>query len=188
MPQLVFLDANVLFSRTLRDWVFLLRIATRGEIFTLATSEDVLAEAVARLRNRHPDQPASLIENLRDKVREYMDEIATGYPGGEVPWITDAGDWHVHHAAAHCGAQVLLSQDGGFTSDETPYEAQNCDQIFCFIDKAAPAAVREAVAQQARYWGAKEVALQLPEALGSAGCPDFADRVRFHLKELARRS
>lgn len=143
MPQLVFLDANVIFSRVLRDWVLMLCASTRGEIFTLATSEDVLAEAVARLRDRYPAAPSGLVENLRDKVRDYVDEMVTGYPGGEVAWIADEGDWHVHHAALHCGAQILLTQDAGFASDETPYEAQSCDQLFCRIDDAAPAAVCE---------------------------------------------
>lgn len=187
MPQLVFLDANVIFSRVLRDWVLMLCASTRGEIFTLATSEDVLAEAVARLRDRYPAAPSGLVENLRDKVRDYVDEMVTGYPGGEVAWIADEGDWHVHHAALHCGAQILLTQDAGFASDETPYEAQSCNQLFCRIDDAAPAAVREVVAMQARHWAAKSGSRQLPDVLRAADCPAFADRVQSHLRGLALR-
>lgn len=41
--QRVFLDANILFSKTLRDWFFMLRMETGGNMFTLIRSEHMSA-------------------------------------------------------------------------------------------------------------------------------------------------
>ena len=48
MTGLVLPDANVLFSRTLRDWLFLL--AHRGRLYTVHSTEDILAETMAKYR------------------------------------------------------------------------------------------------------------------------------------------
>lgn len=48
MMQRVFVDANVLYSRTLRDWTFLFRGSTDG-MFQLHSTEDVFAEVHKRL-------------------------------------------------------------------------------------------------------------------------------------------
>ncbi|MEU8071757.1 hypothetical protein AB0B20_18585 [Micromonospora sp. NPDC049151] len=42
--SLVFLDANVLYSRTLRDWISLLALEGDCTVFDLRYSEDVLSE------------------------------------------------------------------------------------------------------------------------------------------------
>lgn len=39
-------DANVLFSKTLRDWLFLLRHETQGQMYTVLATEDIIAETV----------------------------------------------------------------------------------------------------------------------------------------------
>ncbi|MCH5643313.1 hypothetical protein [Gordonia sp. ABSL49_1] len=50
----VFVDENVLWPKTLRDWLFLLRNATGGEMFTVCSTEDVVAEAIYTLRRKKP--------------------------------------------------------------------------------------------------------------------------------------
>lgn len=99
MPQLIFVDANVFVSRTTRDWLLMLRQHTDDGLFTLTTSPDSLAEAVARLRDLKPAAGSSLTNNLIDKVRAYVDDVIKDYPGGPVPHIKDQGDWHIHHTA-----------------------------------------------------------------------------------------
>lgn len=47
MTGLVLPDANVLFNRTLRDWLFLL--AHRGRLYTIHSTEDLLAEPRANI-------------------------------------------------------------------------------------------------------------------------------------------
>jgi len=49
----VLLDANVLVSRTLRDWVLLLQ-ARAGGMFATCWTEDILAETIHAVRRRNP--------------------------------------------------------------------------------------------------------------------------------------
>lgn len=65
--QHVFVDANILYSRTLRDWLFMPRFETGGGAFQLHTIWDVINETGARLRDRHPKAPGSLVVNLMNK-------------------------------------------------------------------------------------------------------------------------
>lgn len=48
MVTRVLVDANVLFSRTQRDWLFLLKLKSEGRIFTVSSTVDIIAETVAR--------------------------------------------------------------------------------------------------------------------------------------------
>lgn len=38
-------DVNVMFSKTLRDWIFLLSL--EGSLYTVHTTEDILAETIS---------------------------------------------------------------------------------------------------------------------------------------------
>lgn len=57
-PTTIFLDANVLYSRTLRDWLWLLMIEFGKpggpNRIEPRVSEDVLAELVYRIRRDNP--------------------------------------------------------------------------------------------------------------------------------------
>lgn|GEM_PF-2957743 len=83
MAQRVFVDANVLFGRTLYDWLFLLRIESRGGLFQLHTSWDVINEAGTRLRDEHPEWDGEEISSLMSKVQDIFDEIIEVFPGGQ---------------------------------------------------------------------------------------------------------
>ncbi|MEJ7647683.1 MAG: hypothetical protein WKF57_01350 [Nakamurella sp.] len=55
MADRVLPDANVLHSRTLRDWLLMLMLEPTVELFTLFYTEDILAEVVTTIRRRRPD-------------------------------------------------------------------------------------------------------------------------------------
>lgn len=187
MPLLAFYDADVVFSRTLRDWLFLLRAETGGELFTLASSTDVLFEAGARLRDHYPAKPASLVEALRQKFFDFTDEIVEEFPGGPVDGMEDPGDWHVHHAASACQASILLTQNiKDFHADSTCYEAWTCDEFFVQVNSDVPQTVADVAWTQARYWAKQPGGRPLEEALAEAGCPQFAACVKGHLQTRAR--
>lgn len=111
----MFVDANVLYSRTLRDWLALLRGDSSGELYTVYWSEDVLAEAIYHLRRNHRDWSGGKITRIRDL-------LAAAFEGGRVDDFTidgsfpgsDADDEHVHAAAVACSAEIILTCDGGF--------------------------------------------------------------------------
>lgn len=184
MAQRVFVDANVLFSRTLRDWLFMLRIETKGGVFQLHTTWDVINETGARLRDAHPQAPGSLISDLMKKCQEHFDEILGEFQGGPVEGIADEGDWHVHHAAEACRAHVLLTEDTGFESEESNYEVYRCDDFFMEIQSSAEDAVKQIVDFQMPYWAARG-GKQLPDALRAASCSKFAEVVLVHIRNRA---
>lgn len=187
MTQRVFVDANVLYSRTLYDWLFLLRVESNGELFQIHTSWDVINEAGARLRDNHPEWSGAGISSLMKKIQTIFDEIITVYPGGQVDGIADEGDWHVHHAAEACHADILLTEDTGFESDDTHYEVYTCDEFFVEIEKSAPEVVGRVVKRQVPHW-AKRGGKQLPDALRDASCPKFAEVALKHIQKLAMAS
>lgn len=184
MAQRVFIDSNVLYSRTLRDWLFMLRLETQGGMFQIHTTWDVITEVGARLRDNHPKAPGTLVAKVVKKCQEHFDEILEDYPGGPVPGIADEGDWMVHHAAEACRADVLLTQDQGFESDESCYEAYTCDDFFVELHKSAPAAVKLVAEKQMNFWAAKN-GKGVPDALRDAGCPEFAEVVLAHIRHMA---
>ena len=190
MPSGVIVDADVLYSRTLRDWLFLLRNETAGGMFRLYATVDIVAEVVARYRDRNPMVNGrtitgihdAIVRNLDDRIEEY--EIDGSFPGG------DEGDAHVHAAAVACRADFLVTNDKGFTNldssvlDSLPYEVHTPDSFLVLIDDSMPQAVRNVTEQQLKYWLGTKQDADLPLYLRKADCPDFADRVREHIHEL----
>ncbi|AZI58878.1 PIN domain-containing protein [Nakamurella antarctica] len=190
MPNRVLVDANVLYSRTLRDWLCLLYL--EGELlFSVHWTEDILAETIYRLRRAHPEWSGLEITKINDSIRgtfeggrvdDFSDD--TSYQGN------DPNDRHVHAAAATCHANILLTDDAGFAGPdgveaaELPYEIYKPDQFFVLVDDASPDLVRRVTVEQQKYWLAKDGSANLPNALRKAGCNDFAERVRQHLQSL----
>lgn len=54
MAQRVLVDANVIASRTLTDWLFHLRRFNSG-MYTVLWTRDIQAEAIRVMRTRHPE-------------------------------------------------------------------------------------------------------------------------------------
>ena len=190
MVTRVFVDANILFSRTLRDWLFLLRNQTNASMFTVYSSEDVLAETLYRYRRKHPTAPGQLIASIRERVVEQLDVLVTAYEiDGSFPG-NDKNDAHVHAAACAAAADTLLTLDAGFTKmppdvlDALTYEVHSPDSLFTLVDDANPAAVREVTRQQLDYWFGRDGEVDLAKRLRDAGCPEFSRRVAGHVRQL----
>ncbi|MEV5818145.1 putative toxin-antitoxin system toxin component, PIN family [Micromonospora haikouensis] len=112
---LVFLDANVLYSRTLRDWICLLALESA---YDLRYSEDVLAEWMYRLRRKRPELSEHAIGGQRRKfVAAFPNGMVTGYSPGSVPCPPDPDDRHVLAAALHGGVDVLVTNDRHHVAD-----------------------------------------------------------------------
>lgn len=184
--QRVFVDANVLYSRSLRDWLFLLRSETEG-MFQIHTTEDVLAETEYRLRRNNPTMAGGVITDLRKKITESIDELVGDYDA-TIPYTgRDPHDRHVHAAAIASQANILLTNDDGFVgSDEDPYEVFNCDDFFILVDDSASWHVERVTANQVNYWSKKTGPRKtLAAALADADCPEFAKRVQKHVEKLS---
>ena len=67
VPNRVFVDANVLSSRTLRGWLFMTRNAVPG-MFELYSSLDVVAESVRAVRRSHRKSVATSQPAMRSSL------------------------------------------------------------------------------------------------------------------------
>lgn len=186
----VFVDSNVLASRTLRDWIFLIRNITPG-MFQLHSSPDAIAETVRAWRRRNPAADGRVTVELEAHLRENLDEVLDDFKG-DAPFAgSDPGDQHIHAAAMWMRADILLTRnDRDFGDpDELEYEVQRPDDFLMLVDDSAPALVRAVVRMQNEYWQGKRrrgsEVRPLERALNDAGCPRFAWRVRQHLRALA---
>lgn len=195
--QRVFLDANILFSKTLRDWFFMLRMETGGDMFTLITSEDALVEAQYSFRKRNPEVSGRAVTNIRKKTAEFCDDVIEDYPGKATGPFLDRYDLHIHSAALASGCHMLITQDKGFLDlpeeqkDELAYEILSPDDFFLLLDDSASQFVSSVTKKQSAYWvktrseSKSRVGMNLETALRKSGCPKFAARVRSHIKGLA---
>lgn len=189
MPTRVLVDANVLFSRTLRDWLALLYL--EGEaLFSVHWTEDILAETIRGLRRKNPEWPGQMTTSIHDRIRDTFE-------GGRVDDFTydpsyagkDPDDRHVHAAAVACDAHILLTNDDGFTltagdRKALPYEIYKPDPFFVLVDDGSPELVQRVTAIQQKYWVKRDAGANLPRVLRDAGCNEFAERVREHLQGL----
>lgn len=190
--QRVFLDANVLFSRTLRDWIFMLKLNSEGDMFTIASSEDVIVEVQNRLRKNKPELPGKTVSDVRKHITQILDELAIDYEVSQVPHLEDKFDWHVHAAVKKLGCDQLITSDKGFisNSDDLDFEVLHPDVFLTLIDDNWHSLVRQVTESQRDYWRNKESKTvaksnSLSQALINAGCPMFAARIDKHLKALA---
>jgi predicted nucleic acid-binding protein len=185
----VFVDSNVLGSRTLYDWLFILR--SQAEMFSLTTSVDVLDETHRVWRRRLATAGGEMRQSRETRFRENFDDILEDWVGGEASNIKDPDDQHVHNAATHCRANILLTLNiGDFGDpDDLPYDLYTPDEFFCLVNSSADFMVRDATLFQNKYWQRRrdrgDTVKSLSDALKAAGCPKFAAIVAEHLRVLA---
>lgn len=189
MVTSVFVDADALFSRTLRDWLFLIRNQTAGGMYAVGSSEDVLSEVIARFRDRKPSASGAQIANLRQRLVDNLDEVVDDYEVNTWMLEGDEGDAHVRAACIGGAFDVLLTCDkillaDGETHPNVSYEPMHPDAFFVLADDSGPEHVRAVVRQQLDYFIGKHGEADLPAALRSAGCPQFAERVNAHVHAL----
>lgn len=178
-------DANVLYSRTLRDWLFLLRNA--GGMYTVQTTEDIICEVGVATRRAHPTADARRVADLVSLIRANADEVLTAYADDPGYAGSDPHDRHVHSAAASGDVDVLLTADGGFSFEDSRYEVYTPDAFFCLADDSQPQLTTKVAMEQAMYWANRPSPRPITEALARAGCPDFAERVNVRLTDALRR-
>ena len=178
MPHRVFVDADVLASRTPYEWLALLRDET--DAFQLHSSPAVVADAVRLWRSRDPAAREAAAPRHLVLLTASLDEVVgDGDTGAEPDHACRVGGFAVEDAVAS-GAQVLLSSSVRTSgpADHLPFEVFTPDQFLCLTDDTAPTAVRDVTRQRA--------AEPLAAALAAAGCPAFAARVAAHLRAIAR--
>jgi len=181
----VFVDSNVLGSKTQYDWLFLLRRELHM-MFSLSTSDDVLDEAHRVWRRKHPELGGAMRAQREELFRLNFNEISSEWEGAAAP-VVDVDDSHVHNAAVHLNAEILLTnnvKDFG-DPDTLPYDLYTPDEFFRLIYRNAPEAVRVVASKQVAYWAKRKQLTssdadpkKLSDALSDAGCPDFAQDVK----------
>lgn len=181
----VFVDANVLYSRTIRDWVFLLRLTGTGGIFQLHSTQDVITEAMYHLRKKSPLMKGRALALVRARIEDSLDEIVEDFDPSIHFYGDDVGDRHVHAAAIACRTDILVTMDEGFLAlpnqDDLPYEIYHPDDFLVQVDDSAPQLVQAVTRDQRMYWRQKKHHSGLESALVKADCSKFAARIRAHL-------
>lgn len=188
MVQRVFVDANVLFSKTLMDWLHFPRFENPG-MFQLFSSEDVFVEVLANMRKRWPQARGEMTIHRAKLMRTVMDDVLPGFPGG-IPFTgTDPHDYHVHAGAIAARADYVLTcnspSDLTTTPDLETYEITHPDDFFILVGESNPASLAPIVQAQMSYWARHSENRQLDAALIRAGCPKFAERIRQVLRDFA---
>ncbi len=188
MTRRVLVDANVLVSRTTLDWLHFLRESNEG-MFQLYLTPDIQAEAVHALRRRHPRRDGGAIWDRVEKITGVMDEVLSDFPGTLAFTGEDKHDYHVHAAAVTGRADLVLTDnspaDITTTPDDEHYDVISPDDFFILTTDSNPHCLLPIVKTQFRYWSQKPGHAQLDDALRRAGCPEFAQRVRWALVQLA---
>lgn len=185
-PLRVFLDANVLYPRTLRDWLCLLSYEGTPPLYYAYASEDVLAEVLYHLRKDHPGWDGTMIHAVRQSIVGSLQPLVHDYRVGDHP-RKDPGDAHVHAAAVAAQADYLVTSNvRDFAQDDAalPYEVVGPDEFLCLVSDAAPSVVRAVTKRQMGYWASRRDESKLPEYLERSRCPRFAARVREHQRSI----
>ncbi|WP_216382064.1 type II toxin-antitoxin system VapC family toxin [Arcanobacterium phocae] len=188
MVHLVFLDANILRSCCLMDWLFHLHNATHG-MFSLQTSQDVLNEVWYTTRRDYPKESDEIIKKRIDLIHKLINEILEDSFDSKLESFTgtDQNDYHVHATAIKAGSNYILTNDNPAniiqTPDEQPYSIINADDFFCFVKQSHQPSFQLAVQQQYDYWVTKKRTntIDICTKLKQAGCPKFASFVLLHL-------
>ncbi|MEV6432478.1 PIN domain-containing protein [Nocardia sp. NPDC051463] len=187
--QRVLVDANIFYSRTLRDWLCLLYLRGGSEMFQVYWTEDIMAEALYHLRRKNPFLAEQQVGGIRRTIIETFGDHSqiVRYTIDRDLVYPDVMDAHVHGAAVHAEVDIVLTanrDDFDFDgSDDLTYEVYSADAFFELIDDSKPALVRAVAQEQLVYWVERK-GKALPEALRTAGADGFAERVRRHLQTL----
>lgn len=187
--HVVLVDSNVLYSRTLRDWLALLYLDGEGGLFLVAWTEDILTEAMYHLRRKNPHWSGERTARIRERITEtFADGRVVDFQIDGTFQGRDPHDAHVHAAAVASGADILLTANGedfipvDHDPEELPYEVYRPDDFFQLVDDVDPALVQRVTRQQLKYWADRR---DLREALRDADAPRFAERVGRHLQRIA---
>lgn len=187
---LIFLDANVLFSRTLRDWFCIICQESGPEGIAPRWSEDVMAEYQYHIRKKNPGWSEEQVGGWRRRLTAIFPQaMITGYQINEA-YLTsgrDEFDAHVIAAAEHGKVDYLVTSnysDFEPVIDDVQFEIYTPDDMLCLIEERRSDAVSAATRRQMDYW-AKRSGKNLHQALSDAGAPDFAQRIKHRISHWA---
>lgn len=186
---IVLLDANILYSKTLRDWIALLQIEAPS-VFSVAWTEDIMVETLYHLRKKHQMWSEQQLGGMRRNLEKaFTGGQITGYQIDPAIKYPDVGDAHVHAAAVHGAVDIVVTANGKDlpSTDDLNYEIYQPDDFLILVDDAAPKAVRAVTEQQLRHYHRKSSGTEgvdLPLRLKNAKAPMFAARVREHLQHV----
>lgn len=189
VPSRILVDANVLHSRTLRDWILLIESNGSG-IFSTLWTEDIMVETLKSIRVRNPGITGREVHRLREKIVAAMSEQVIDYAAPADAPVADPLDRHVHGAAMAGQADMLVTCDRGFLdlseeqTDELPYEILHPDQLLVQVDDSAAELVLSVTRWQWEYWRQKDPSTDLCQKLRNAQCPVFASRIENRLRDL----
>lgn len=178
MRQRVLVDANVLYSRTLRDWILMLAYCGSPERFyDVLWTEDILAETIASFREKHPQCDGGYIAAIAEKLRaEFADCQVRDY--NATKYFGDPKDAHVHGAAIAGEADYLVTLNlrdfDVVDKDQLPYEIYTPDAFLMLIWESQPEIVRNVFLKMEKYRAEKKRTYSLAQLLKDAGATDFA--------------
>jgi predicted nucleic acid-binding protein len=191
-PLSVFVDANIIRSKCLIDWVTLCAIQELP-LYHVRWSEDVLAEAQYSWRRRYPGLHERAIGIQLDRFRRFHAAgRVIGYDPQDYPRpASDEHDWHVLAAAAHAQVDILLTNDANaFTSEyvQGRFEVQKADEFLLMVLDHRPDIVAAVFEFQNDFYRSTEG--RPPEyllgRLEKAGAARFSREIRLALPQLFR--
>lgn len=183
----VLVDASVLYSSTLRGWF--LNLAETGAL-TLHSTEDVIAEAVARWRDDNPEAQGVVTTRMAQNIRMLAVVIEEFDPSLPFPYA-DGGDRHVHAACLAGRVEYLVTEDRGFldtptdVKDGLPYEIYRADEFLVLAHNQNPSQIRELTRKEIERRVKKGEEPRVAQALRDAGAPEFSSLVARHARNLA---
>ncbi|SNT45662.1 Predicted nucleic acid-binding protein, contains PIN domain [Asanoa hainanensis] len=181
VPLIVFLDANVVYSRCLRDWLVLMALDSQYTAYELRWSEAVLAEAFYHLRRSHPAAPEQRIERWRDLLdRNFPEAKVVRWDPQAVPEPKDPNDHHVLAAAYAGHVDILVTCDGDVENFQqcldqvgAGIEVAHVDDFLCMIAERHSALVRRQYLSQIAYWKRRG---ELSDDAAADSCIDSLDK------------
>ena len=162
VPPLVFLDANVLFSRTLRDWISLLALESDRTAYDLRFSEDVLAEWIYRIRRKKPEYGDQVIDGRRrELVEAFPGAMVIGYNPGSVLEMLDPNDQHVLAAVIHGEVDMLVADDrrAGFSAaaEQHGFDFYLADDFLMWVANNHGALVMPVLERQLKHYNKNSI-------------------------------
>lgn len=189
MPTRVFLDANVLVPRVLKWWIFHLKTATNGSMFTVVSTEDVITEALRAIRKTRPDLPGKVISDLRSALEVNIEDIVSDFAVEEWMLEGDKHDGHVRAACQQHAVDILVTCDHLLLADpanhpQLRYDVMTPDDFLVLVDDSTPGSVFDLVSRKVKWARETGNEVDLPGELRRVDCPQFATRVTRHLHQL----
>ena len=185
VPPTAFVDANILFSRTLRDWICLLCLESSRSAYDLRWSEDVLAEWIYRAKRRNPDITDRALGGVRRNIEQaFPYTLVTGYDLASTPPLPDPHDRHVLAAALHADVDMLVTDDRRAFPENAlrgKLDVYTADEFLVWVADNHPNLLRPVLDKQVAYFrknaivtGGERGQDRLVEALQKAGAGTFA--------------